>query len=269
MEKPHWFPFFVNDFLASSKVALMSTEEIGAYILLLCHAWNDPTCSLPIASNSLSKLGRISGDLSKIRACFVERDGRLVNERLYVEWEKTNKIRAVRADLGRKGGLAKAKAIAIAKPKQTASISQSQSQSEKKKKETRSRMPENWTLSEAMKTYAKDKGMTLQTTVHEFEHCKTRHEFALFTNRGWEGQVWRTWCLNWVSFGAKQVGAIVAPMLPKAFLVVKTLPLVPHEPMPEDLRKRIGRLCGNELKDEAVGRISNAVVGRLGDRVAT
>ena len=34
-----YIPFNIADFLADDKVALMSTEEVGAYILLLCRAW--------------------------------------------------------------------------------------------------------------------------------------------------------------------------------------------------------------------------------------
>jgi len=34
-----YIPFNIADFLADDKVSLMSTEEVGAYILLLCRAW--------------------------------------------------------------------------------------------------------------------------------------------------------------------------------------------------------------------------------------
>lgn len=88
MSKPHWIPFYANDFLASSKVALLTTEEVGAYVLLLCHAWQDPQCSLPDDDEALSILGRIKGDVTKLRSCFVVRKHRLVNERLYKEWIK-------------------------------------------------------------------------------------------------------------------------------------------------------------------------------------
>ena len=87
MSKPIWFPFYVNDFLSSSKVALLTTEEIGAYILLLCHAWQDPHCSLPDDNACLAKLGRIRGDVTNIRACFRVKKDRLINDRLYQEWQ--------------------------------------------------------------------------------------------------------------------------------------------------------------------------------------
>lgn len=87
MSKPIWFPFYANDFLSSSKVALLTTEEIGAYVLLLCHAWQDPQCSLPDNDEDLAKLGRIKGDMTTLRACFRVKKHRLINERLYKEWE--------------------------------------------------------------------------------------------------------------------------------------------------------------------------------------
>lgn len=31
-----WFPFWVDDFLASPKVRMMTMEEIGVYVMLLC-----------------------------------------------------------------------------------------------------------------------------------------------------------------------------------------------------------------------------------------
>jgi len=36
MTRLPWFPFYVDDFLASPKVRLMSVDEIGVYLLLLC-----------------------------------------------------------------------------------------------------------------------------------------------------------------------------------------------------------------------------------------
>jgi len=90
MPTTFWFPMYCNDFLASTKIAVMTTEEIGAYTLLLCHAWQDPQCSLPADEETLKKLGRISGDISNIRACFIVKRGRLVNERLLKEWVKAN-----------------------------------------------------------------------------------------------------------------------------------------------------------------------------------
>ncbi len=88
MAKPVWFPFYVNDFLSSSKVKLMSNEERGGYLLLLCHEWNDPRCHLPDDDTAIRKLSELNGDLSLIKSCFKSKKGFLYNERLYSEWLK-------------------------------------------------------------------------------------------------------------------------------------------------------------------------------------
>src|SRR3990167_1271325 len=90
MAKPIWFPFYPNDFLASTKVSLMDTCEIGAYLLLLCHAWASPDCSLPTDADQLKRLARYSGDFSRILDCFIEKRGKLYNVRLLIEFEKVN-----------------------------------------------------------------------------------------------------------------------------------------------------------------------------------
>jgi uncharacterized protein YdaU (DUF1376 family) len=51
-----YFPFYVNDFLGSRTVACLTLEQIGAYTLLLAHAWGDPDCLLPTDENELMAL---------------------------------------------------------------------------------------------------------------------------------------------------------------------------------------------------------------------
>jgi len=88
MAKPHWFPFYVSDFLSSPAVTMMTAEEVGGYVLLLCYAWQDPHGSLPIDDDSLRVLSRVKGDLSRLKSCFREKKGRLFNGRLTQELEK-------------------------------------------------------------------------------------------------------------------------------------------------------------------------------------
>lgn len=102
MAKPIWFPFYPNDFLASTKVSLMDTCEIGAYLLLLCHEWASPDCSLPTDEEQLKRLARYSGDFSRIRACFIEKRGKLFNVRLVSEWEKANHQKDLARDAANK-----------------------------------------------------------------------------------------------------------------------------------------------------------------------
>ncbi|MGL5937064.1 MAG: hypothetical protein ACRCZI_15745 [Cetobacterium sp.] len=88
MSRIPFFHFYPNDFLSSSKVTLMSNEERGGYILLLCHEWNDPTCTLPDHDDTIRKLSELTGNLELVKSCFLVKRGRLLNERLYSEWKK-------------------------------------------------------------------------------------------------------------------------------------------------------------------------------------
>lgn len=89
------FQFYPKDFLSSSKVRKMTLAEIGAYIVLLSTYWLDG--GLPNDHAELAGILRITdtqfGRLwtgRPLGQCFVERNGRLVNERL----ERERKIQA-------------------------------------------------------------------------------------------------------------------------------------------------------------------------------
>jgi len=199
MQKMPWFPFFVNDFLASSKLAMMTTEEIGAYTLLMCHAWSDPSCSVPDDDDAIRKLGRISGDISRLRACFSVKRGRLVNERLSREWKKTKEIRVLRTIAGRKGGQAHAQALALAKHGLPSSIpqSQSQSQSQKRKRErehaqelTKTPIPEDFSPSENHELLARARGLEL--------NVELLHFVGKAQEQGWLSGNWALKFRNWL-----------------------------------------------------------------------
>lgn len=98
MSKPPAFQFYPSDWLSSTKIALMTPAEEGAYIRLLCHAWSDPQCSLPDDDNILASLSRLGPEWfnnasTKIRGCFKKRGNRLYSERLKIEREKQREWR--------------------------------------------------------------------------------------------------------------------------------------------------------------------------------
>jgi uncharacterized protein YdaU (DUF1376 family) len=90
------FQFYPGDWLSSSKIAVMTPAEEGAYIRLLCHAWNDPHCSLPDDDEQLAIFSRLgegwfNGGSTKIRACFQRHPKmheRIFNLRLLLERKK-------------------------------------------------------------------------------------------------------------------------------------------------------------------------------------
>lgn len=87
-----------NDWLSSTKISLMTPAQEGAYIRLLCHAWNDPDCSLPDDDTQLAMLSRmgegwLKGGSALVRSCFEPhptKPGRLHNKRLTAERAKCN-----------------------------------------------------------------------------------------------------------------------------------------------------------------------------------
>jgi uncharacterized protein YdaU (DUF1376 family) len=60
---PPYFPFYPDDFACDGKVEAMTTEEIGAYTLLLCKAWcEDPPGSIPDDDRVLARWTRLAPD---------------------------------------------------------------------------------------------------------------------------------------------------------------------------------------------------------------
>lgn len=87
-------PFSPKDFLSSPSVASMTTEEVGAYVLLLFHAWvaKEPG-HLPADEESLRKICRASKHKWK-KICqkalqnFDRFEGKIFNRRMVSEYQK-------------------------------------------------------------------------------------------------------------------------------------------------------------------------------------
>ena len=61
--KPPGFLFYVDDFVSDGKVEAMTTEEVGAYILLLCKAWREePPGSIPDDDRILARWARMDSE---------------------------------------------------------------------------------------------------------------------------------------------------------------------------------------------------------------
>jgi uncharacterized protein YdaU (DUF1376 family) len=112
MTKAPYFPFFVNNWLGSARIAVMTPAEEGAYLRLLCYAWQDDKCSLPSDDASLAMLSRLgeawnNGSGVKIKACFEEHDGRLYNEKLLELRHEADSLREKKRQGGVKGMLSR------------------------------------------------------------------------------------------------------------------------------------------------------------------
>lgn len=103
-----WFPCYTHDFLGSPRVAAMTTEQIGAYMLLLMYQWNDAACTLPNDERTLRHITRINPNRWKrmsgpVLACFephATTPNRIHNPRLmklFFEFMKVGHERAMAA----------------------------------------------------------------------------------------------------------------------------------------------------------------------------
>lgn len=103
------FQFYPKDFLTDSNVVVMSLQERGAYITLICQCWIDG--SLP---SDVARLARLCGvPVSPFRKlwpalepCFrpASNTDRLVHPRLELERRKQREFRRRQAENGRLGG---------------------------------------------------------------------------------------------------------------------------------------------------------------------
>ncbi len=99
------FQFYPKDFLMDDKVAVMTLEQMGAYVLLLCYQWQND--GLPIAELELKQMCKNPENWddiwAKVGRCFFENKGRLFNKRLQIEKKKQTERRKMKTEAGKKG----------------------------------------------------------------------------------------------------------------------------------------------------------------------
>jgi uncharacterized protein YdaU (DUF1376 family) len=105
-----FFKFYVNDWLNSEKIALMTHEMTGAYILLLAKCWTQESCTIPPEPDVLRQMIQWRGndeDFLPVLACFpLQRNGkRRTNPRLYAEWAEARQRTEVLSESGQRGAL--------------------------------------------------------------------------------------------------------------------------------------------------------------------
>jgi hypothetical protein len=83
------FDFHALRFLKSENVEIMTAEEVGQFVLLMCHAWlGGKAASLPNNPTLVSKYARCERVSEAVmREWKVGQDGRLYNETLSEEWD--------------------------------------------------------------------------------------------------------------------------------------------------------------------------------------
>lgn len=106
MKRPS-FQFYPKDFLADRRVATMSNEQRGGYMLLLCYMWQEEACALPNDNDELCSLSGL--DIEKIRKvlmCFIAHPSlpdHISHKRLLEEREKQDHRRKKMSDAGKRG----------------------------------------------------------------------------------------------------------------------------------------------------------------------
>lgn len=108
----HWFPFFVQDWIASPAVQEMLPEQEGAYLRLLLISWGGGR-TLPCLPNDddvlarMSRLGRKWKKLGPlIKAQFEVRGDLLVNVKLAEVWHEQQTRHAKASEKARRAGKA-------------------------------------------------------------------------------------------------------------------------------------------------------------------
>jgi uncharacterized protein YdaU (DUF1376 family) len=104
------FQFYPKDFLSDENVRLMSMQERGVYITLMCLCWIEGT--LPADVSLLARLAGVPLPAFRklwpqLLPCFrtdAARDGRLIHPRLERERESQANYRRRQSDNGKKGG---------------------------------------------------------------------------------------------------------------------------------------------------------------------
>lgn len=117
MAKDPSFPFYASDWLGSTKRAVMTPGQRGAYIDLLCHQWGDATCSLEDDDQLLAALsglneGWFNGASVVLRKCFPSHPtlvGRIANPRLLELRAERDAWVAKSREGGRKSGVSRRK----------------------------------------------------------------------------------------------------------------------------------------------------------------
>lgn len=154
MAKLPWFPFYPADFLGAEKVQLMTNEQVGMYVKLLCYQWMEG--SIPEKSSSAIAVLRLGwGDASEmtdfqdvLTNCFIKHPtekGRLINKRLDEIRREQEEISIKKQEAGRAGGYAKARLAALGSCQDSAtgkSVAKSSYSESKPKSESNSKRKE-------------------------------------------------------------------------------------------------------------------------------
>ena len=97
-----YFPFYPADFLSDMKVVLMTNEQIGCYIKLLCYQWREGF--IPTDDDKIATLLKVDCQkLARLKPGLLECFPKGVNSRLEIEREKAIRKHNQLSMLGKSG----------------------------------------------------------------------------------------------------------------------------------------------------------------------
>lgn len=204
-----YFPFYPSDYLGDTMH--LSTEEHGAYLLLLITMWqhgarlpNDPAKLARIARVPSRRWAAVWGNVSEF---FREKDGDIYSPRMREEYEKATAKSAVRRTSGKAGAAAKAlksleapaaNASGLLKHTQNSDIRDTTDVVSKPRKRGEtparaSRLSADWTLPDELRDWAIEQGWPPPLIDHEAERMR---DWSLSSPNGakrdWAA-TWRNW----------------------------------------------------------------------------
>lgn len=141
MSSPPAFQLYPKDFECDEAVRLMSCEQIGAYIQLLCCHWREG--SVPADVGKLALLVRLPGPhfarkvWPAVSPCFVPGpEGRLINPRMDRDRQRLEAHRAERSESGKRGNEARWHKPGQRRAPQQRSLSDAGAIAERRQRET-------------------------------------------------------------------------------------------------------------------------------------
>lgn len=142
-DRPPSFQFYPADFVSDPAVMAMTLEARGAYITLLCAAWNQPeTGTLPDDDEWLSRTsganGRWPAIRDQVRAAFRQGPGVLVQRRMQQERESQKR----RYEQAKSGARKTNEAKRLARIAGRTAVAPSSSSSRESKKESKTSCPD-------------------------------------------------------------------------------------------------------------------------------
>jgi len=104
-EKSPAFQFYPKDFLSDMNVQIMTNEDVGVYIKLLCHCWLEG--SIPSDQKDLTMLAGARKISQKVIKCFTKKGTVLIHPRLEKEKKKQKEFNKTQSASGKKGAEAR------------------------------------------------------------------------------------------------------------------------------------------------------------------